>query len=71
MTKDDVAILDQVNKIEQDFQKLKVGLMLGGKVKKTGGGIYGEDKIVREVRRVREGLRNEKRRSTKRAQSFS
>ena len=53
MTNIDAAILERVDRIEQDLQRLKVGLVLGGKIRTVGGGAYSEEEIIREVRRIR------------------
>lgn len=62
MTKNQSAILEKVNKIERELQSLKFDLMPPSKLPKTKKqmGIYGEKEILREIRKIRKKLWDEK-----------
>ena len=53
-------VLEKVNKLEQDLQELKVGMLLGesGVGKKLG--FYNEKKILQEAKKIRKLLWKER-----------
>jgi hypothetical protein len=60
MIKNYTPMLDRVVEMEKNLQEIKVDLMLSaGKEKKTRE-IYKEDDILKEVKRIRKQLWNEK-----------
>jgi len=54
------AILERVNKIERNLQKLKVDLLFDSLKKKRETGIYKTENILREIKKIRKQLWNEK-----------
>lgn len=61
MTNDiSAAILERVNEIERDLQKLKVDLLFGSLKKKGGAEIYKTENILKEIKKIRNQLWNEK-----------
>lgn len=54
------TILKKVNKIERNLQELRIGLLADFPKKKIEYGPYKENNILKEVRKVRKKLWNEK-----------
>ena len=54
------TILERVNEIEKNLQKLKVDLLFDSLKKKKGRGIYKTEDILREIKKTRKQFWNEK-----------
>ena len=54
------TILERVNEIERDFQKLKVDLLFDSLKKRKGIGIYKTENILKEIKKIRKQFWNEK-----------
>lgn len=54
------AILERVNEIERNLQKLKVDLLFDSFEKKGERGIYKTENILREVKKIRKQFWDEK-----------
>ena len=53
------AVLEKLNTIDRDLQKLKVDLLLNGKIRKQVSGFYQEKNILQETRKIRKQMWNE------------
>lgn len=60
MIKNYAGMLDRVVEMERNLQEIKVDLMLSSVKEKKPREFYKEDDILREARRVRKQLWNEK-----------
>jgi len=54
------TILERVNEIEKSLQKLKVDLLFDSLKKKKGVGMYRTEDILKEIKKARKQLWNEK-----------
>ena len=54
------AVLEKLNTIDRNLQKLKVDLVLNGTIKKNIPGLYKEKDILQETRRIRKQFWNER-----------
>ena len=53
-------ILEKINTIEKDLQQLKIDFLLGSLNKQRGAGVYKDDNILKEIKKIRKQLWNEK-----------
>ena len=53
-------ILEKINTIEKDLQQLKIDLLLSSLNKQRGAGVYKDDNILKEIKKIRKQLWNEK-----------
>ncbi|HHD92278.1 MAG TPA: hypothetical protein ENL06_01465 [Candidatus Portnoybacteria bacterium] len=60
MTNNTSTILERVNEIDRNLQKLKVDLLFDFLKKKKNRGIYKTEDILKEVRKVRKQIWDEK-----------
>lgn len=54
------TILERVNEIEKNLQKLKVDLLFGSLKKKRGIEIYKTENILKEIKKIRKQFWDEK-----------
>ncbi len=55
-----MVILERVNEIERNLQKLKVDLLFGSLQKKGETGIYKTENILKEIKKIRKQFWDEK-----------
>jgi hypothetical protein len=53
------AVLEKLNAIDRDLQKLKVDLILGDKLTRQRQGLYKEKEIIQSSKKMRKQLWNE------------